>query len=182
MEWDTARRTSRLGMRLFAITIIGELLILGACRSLPKETALPFDTIEQTEWAGVKPSYELPDPIVVVIAQSGEVAGLKGVISDAARAKLQALDYSSYFALLVLQGQKPSTGYKVTIDRISRLDGNVKISATFVEPESGKETGALITSPYRLVQVHKIGAWNKDISFDLSVGDASRFSTSHFIP
>lgn len=155
---------------------------LGACNPKPEEIALPFETFEQKEWAGTDKPYESREPNLIIVSRLEEVDNLNGLITDEAKAKLQAVDYSSYFALLVLQGWKPTTGYKASINRITRIENTVNIYAEFLEPEPDKAVSPAVTSPYQLVKVQKAGSWGQDVTFNLIVGEKSLVSLSHVIP
>lgn len=155
---------------------------LGACKTKPEETDLPFETFEQKEWAGTDKPYESREPGLIVISRLEEVDSLKGLVNDEAKSKLQALDYSRYFAVLVLQGWKPTTGYKANVKRITRIENTVNIYAQFLEPKPDEEKAPEVTSPYHLVQVQKSGKWGQDITFNLFAGETLVISLSHAIP
>lgn len=155
---------------------------LGACNPKPKEVTLPFETIEQTDWAGTEKPYESREPSMIIVSLPEEVDNLSGFISEESKAKLQALDYSSHFAILVLQGWKPTTGYKVNVVRVSRLKDIVNVYADFVEPKPNEEKGNLVTSPYHLIQIPKTERWGQDITFTLVVSETTVISLSHNIP
>jgi hypothetical protein len=155
---------------------------LSACQPQPQEVALPFETIEQKEWAGTGQAYEPREPGLMIIAQIEDVAKLDNWITENARTQLQTLDYDAYFALAVFQGWKPSTGYNVQIESATRQDNTVTIHAGFREPGPDEAKGALITSPYHLVRVRRIGDWNQNIAFKLVVDSVVVTSLSHHVP
>ena len=172
----------RLSSILVLASVLGMLFGLGACNPAPTEATLPFETIEQKELAGTGKPYELREPGLIIISRIDEVNNLNGLITDEAKAKLQAVDYSGYFALLVLQGWKPTMGYKVSIDHIARIENTVNIYAEFLEPEPDKEISPAETSPYHLVKVQKTGNWDQDITFNLFAGERLMISLSRAIP
>lgn len=173
---------SFLSIFILGSVIAGAASVLGACKSKPEEVTLPFDTIEQKEWAGTGQFYESREPGLIVVSRPEEVENLGGIITEEAKAKLQALDYSNYFVLLILQGWKPTTGYKPNIDRITRLENTVNIYAQFQEPKPDEKKADAVTSPYQLVQVQKGGSWGQGVTFNLIVDEASVVSLSHAIP
>ena len=181
--WDMIQHFSRFALAIILASIIlGLSFGLGACKLKPTEDTLPFETIGQKEWSGTGKPYELREPNLVIISRPEEVDHLNGWITEDARNKLLAVDYSDYFALLVLQGLKPSTDYKVSINRITRIESIVNIYVEFLEPEPNKSVGAMETSPYHLVKVQKTGSWGQEITFNLFAGETFITSLSHAIP
>ena len=109
-------------------------LAVYACNSEPKKVDLTFESIEQIDWAGPK-SYKAIDPGLKVISRIEELESLDGLITEKARKALLGLDYNDNFALIVFQGWKPSTGYSIQVDRITRVGDDVNIYLRFNEPE-----------------------------------------------
>ncbi len=156
------------------------LLWLSACQ--PKETNLPFETIEQKEWAGTDHAYEAREPGVMVVAQPEEITALNKWITEDAEAQLQKIDYKVYFVLVVFQGRKPTTGYSIQVDQLTRLEDTVNIKARFSEPKPNEEKSPEVTSPYHLVRVQKVGTWGRNITFNLNAGEVIVVSLSHSVP
>ena len=92
------------------------------------------------------------------------------------------LDYDAYFVIAVFQGRKPTTGYDIQIERITRLESKVTIQARFSEPKPDAEKAPEETSPYHLVQVQKTGTWGRSITFSLVVDNVVVASLSHHVP
>ncbi len=159
--------------------MLGAAFGLSACKPGPQ--ALRFETIDRDNDVAGLP-YESSKPGLIVVAQPQEVDSLTGLINENARVNLQTLDYSDYFALLVLQGRKPSGGYKTNITRVTRSENTVTINVEFMEPRPDEEKIAVETFPYQLIQVRKIGTWGQEITFNLIMGQARVVSVSRFIP
>jgi len=170
--------------RILIITsvFVGSVTGVSACKPRPNEISLSFEIIEQKDWPGTTQFYELREPGLIIISSLEDMKNLNGMITEEAKAKLQVLDYSNYFALLVLQGLKPTTGYKANVDRIARYEGLVKIFAQFQEPKPDEKKADAVTSPYELIQVHKSGIWGQEVMFNLIVNETTVVSLSHFIP
>ena len=77
---------------------------------------------------------------------------------------------------------RPTTGYGVQINRIARQGDTVTIYAQFREPNPDEERADMVTSPYHLVRVKKVGTWEGDISFNLVVGGGIAASLSRRFP
>ncbi len=176
------KRRWLLGIFVLTGVILGMASGLGACKPKPTEVTLPFETIEQKEWAGTDKPYESREPTLIIVSRLEEVDNLNGLISDEAMIKLQALDYDEYFALVAFQGWKPSTGYSIQVNRISRLGNTVNIYTQLHEPTPDEAKADEVTSPYHLVQVQKSGSWGQVITFNLIGGETSIVSLFHTIP
>jgi len=169
------RKTTRL-LLLVLIPLLG----LSACR--PKEVDLPFETIEQGDWGNAGYAYEAHRPTLMVITRATEVMELDDWITLDAQTQLQALDYDAYFAVVVFQGWKATTGYKVQVDHIA-LSGNViNVHAQFLEPKPEEEKAPEATSPYHLVTVQRAKTWDQDITFNLVVDEVVVVSLSRHVP
>jgi hypothetical protein len=153
---------------------------LVACE--PQEADLPFETIEQKEWAGTGQSYEAFEPGLMVFTQTEQLDILNPWITQDAQTKLLAVDYDQYFVVVVFQGKKPTTGYGVDVNRIAQLENGVNVYAQFHEPKPDEAKADAITSPYQLVQVQKVGAWGQAVRLNLIVEDVTVASISSFIP
>lgn len=165
---------------LFSLVLIISVLGVNACK--PQEINLIFRTVEQEEWSSTGEVYEDRKPGLVFIAHPGEVIDTKGWITGNAEERLQAMDYDVYFAVSVFQGLKPTDGYGVQIEQVKQTDNKVTIYAQFQEPQPDQKKNDIVTSPYHLIQVQKVGNRDQDITFSLVVNDVVVISLSHFIP
>lgn len=164
------------------INLLGGAILLFAvvaCASQIEE--LSFETIAQRDII----NYREENPALFVIANNDEVDALvTNVLAEdpALVDQLRQLDYDRFFAILVLQGQKGSTGYGVTVKQIIRQGNQVTIKAEFVEPSPGAFIKPAFTSPYHLVAVSKERRWGQEVKFVLVVNDESVAETTHAIP
>lgn len=150
-----------------------------ACKSQLEE--LPFETLAQRDVI----NYREENPALFVITNDDEIETLvSNVLAEdpALVDQLRQLDYDRFFAILVLQGQKGSTGYAVTIKQIIRQGGRTMIKAEFVEPSPGAFIKPAFTSPYHLVAVSKERQWGQEVTFVLVVNGKTVAETTHFIP
>ncbi len=119
---------------------------------------------------------------LIVIARPEDVAELGNKIRVETKAELEVINYSSNFALVVFQGWKPSTGYMVTIDRITRNQETVNVYVLIREPALHEKVNETVISPYHLVKVQKSGEWGGNFTFNLIESKAVVASISHYIP
>lgn len=170
----TRRKTNWL-LLLMLIPLLG----LSACQS--KEAKLPFETLDQGDWGNAGHAYEAQEPTLTVITQSTEVTELDDWITLHAQTQLQMLDYNTDFAIVVFQGWKPTSGYSVQVDRVTRRGDTVTVYAQFRRPKPEKEKADIARSPYHLVQVQKVGTWDQEITFNLVVDEVVVASLSRYV-
>ncbi len=152
-----------------------------ACK--PKETDLPFETVEKNKLGpGTGHDYSTLRPGLVLITQPEEVTILNGWIGNDSKTKLQKLDYNKVFALLVLQGEQGSGGFGVQINRIAQQGDTVNVYAQFFMPNQGEPEFSVVTSPYHLVKIKKDSTWGQEITFQVIVKGKVVVSPRHFIP
>lgn len=171
---------NRYMLFLCTLGILVALAGLSACQ--PKEIGLPFETIEQRDASGTGQVYEDKPPDLIVVTTPEEVANLDALVTPEAQARLQSLNYDAYFVIAVFQGRKPTTGYEIQIERITRRGNIVAIHTRFQEPKPDEAKGDEVTSPYHLVRVQKTETWGQLITFNLVVGNVVVASLSHHVP
>jgi hypothetical protein len=157
-------------------------LIVTACQS-QRQNELFFETIEaENEAAPGGEYYKEQEPRIVIVARLEEISNLNSWISSKALDQLGRLDFESYFAVTVFQGQKPTNRYGVEIRDVTLEDSKVTINAQFLERAADEEAADEVTSPYHLIQVQKNGMRGRSITFELVVSGTIVASVSHYIP
>ena len=81
------------GHLLWAIIVtglVGTALMITSCK--PQERDLPFETIEQKEWAGTGQSYEAREPGLMIISRLQDITSLDKLVTDGAMTKLKELE------------------------------------------------------------------------------------------
>jgi hypothetical protein len=154
--------------------------------------SLSFTTVAKELDYNSNPSRREPQVLVITSAQDFEtalrlVAGDPPSLTTSPHPIEQArqLDYSRSFAILVLQGRQGTSGYSVTVDRMDRQGDRVQVLAAFVRPndvEGPVATSAILTDPYHLIAIEKMGAWQQEIRFELVEKDQAVVETTHYIP
>jgi hypothetical protein len=146
-------------------------LVLVACGQPAVD--LPFQSIEQRPASGTGVRYEDHQPGVIVISAADEVDKLEGLITPESLAQLQALDYQKHLAMAVFQGWKPTDGFDIQVERITRAGDQVSIIAQAKERQPDLKRNDVVTSPYHLVVVDKLSEWNKPVTFKLTVNTST---------
>jgi hypothetical protein len=148
--------------KLLPILCLAILVIsLGTMACGPKETELPFETIEQRDWTGHegKQPYSGEEPRLVLVNGRDEIERLEKLVTQEALDQMAILDFGQYFALAVFRGRQPTTGYDIIIERVARRDDKIVVHAQFWEPNPGHYVfKPMVRSPYHLVKVRRDGS------------------------
>jgi hypothetical protein len=149
---------------------------------------LSFDTVAQGGALRGSPSQYDNRPTIWVIASAQEIdtilrqmAGSPTNIEPSPVQKLRQLDYTHFFAIIVLQGSKRA-GDGVLVQQISRQENRVRVGATFTSSWPFQGAPGVIADPYHIIAVAKEGAWGQPIDFELFVGGQVVARTTHVIP
>lgn len=170
----------RCNQYMLFLCVLVTLAGLSACQ--PKEINLPFETIEQRDASGTGQIYKDKQPGLIVITTLEKVANLDALVTSEAQARLQSLNYDAYFVIAVFQGWKPTDGYDIQVERITHLGEKVTVFVRLQEPPPDRKKNDIVTSPYHLVQVQKVGTWARDVTFNVVVNGTVIASVSHNIP
>jgi hypothetical protein len=165
---------------IFLLCALVTLAGLSACR--PKEIDLPFQTIEQRDASGSGQVHQVKQPALVVVTTPEEAINLDSLVTSEAQTQLKNLNYDAYFAIAVFQGWKSTDGYGIQIERITHLGDDVTVFVQLQEPPPDRKKNDIVTSPYHLVQVQKVGAWARSVTFNVLADGTAIASVSHIIP
>jgi hypothetical protein len=152
------------------------LLYLTACQ--PRESELPFETIERRDWPGSGREWEVREAGMMIMATSEDLAQTDNLFTEDAQAQLRELDFDAYFAVAVFLGWQGSGHEGIDIERVVRRGDEVSVYVKVGGPRGTDEE----TSPYHLVKVRKEGNWDQTIHFTLYMDGTEAVSPSHFIP
>jgi hypothetical protein len=146
--------SASLGPLALAVLVAG-LAGMTACGS--REIELPFETIEQGDWAGhFSPlPYAIRETRLVLVTSREETAQLEDWVSPEAMDQLSQLDFARYFAIALFRGPQASSGYDTIIERVARRDGKVVVYAQFWEPSPYYSVLDTVTTPYHVIKVRK---------------------------
>lgn len=139
---------------------------------------IPFETIERRLFSGTGALWESREPGLVLIADVSQTPVIDDLVTPEAEVELESLDYSKFFALAVFLGWKSNLHEGVEILQLQNTDDSVSVVAV-----AGEETWEnIVSSPYHLVKVEKVGEWNTDIEFVLAIDGEVVLTQTHFIP
>jgi hypothetical protein len=135
--------------------LVAVLAGMTACGS--RETELPFETIEQRDWAGygdLESDSIWKTRLVLVTSRDG-TAQLESMVSPEAMDQLVRLNFERYFAIALFRGRQASSGYDTIIERVARQGDEVVVYAQFWEPSPYYSVLDVATSPYHVIKVRK---------------------------
>jgi hypothetical protein len=164
------------------LTIIAGIFIISGCSSHENKKT-QFESIENQETSGAGQYFPGKDIHLVVISSKDQVGDLDSWISRDAQSTLEKLDYSSFFALAIFQGIKPTNRYSIEITRVTREGNTVNLETRIQNRDPELEAADVETSPYHLISIAKAGTWNGDFDFNvIQNGNIITSTTTHFIP
>jgi hypothetical protein len=146
------------------------------------EQRLPFELVEANEYGRGERLYESPEPGLSVLTTRDALGDLPAAISAEAEQRLGETDFDTYVVVAVFQGYRYYDGYGVEVERIERRETSIILYSRFVEPIPGQQLHPLVTSPYAIVEVEKVGSFGNVFDFVLNVGGEAVASASHFVP
>ena len=65
------------------------------------------------------------------------------------------VDWEKNMALFVAAGWKPSSGYRVELEKVEHQGNSLQVRVHFIEPPEGAITAAVMTQPYVLALVER---------------------------
>lgn len=71
------------------------------------------------------------------------------------------IDFQNSFVLIISMGEKPTTGYAITVDQIARHQDVLKVKIHITEPSQGKLHAPMLTQPFIVVKIQKYRGLNK---------------------
>jgi PrcB C-terminal len=119
------------------------------------EVDVPFETVAQNEW-GTADIYKIgPDPQVLWISSSAEVAQIQDFVDLETLAAVQKVEFQHHSVLALFRGLMGSSNYQTVIERITQKDGQLIVYAQFWEPGANQTSATVLTTPYHIVKVAK---------------------------
>jgi hypothetical protein len=154
--WRRALQSAQLMLLTMALTL--PLLYL-ACQ--PRESELPFETIERRDTAGTGEIWEAREPGLMIMATSEDLVQIDSLFTRDVQAQLREVDFNACFAVTVFLGWQGSGHEGIDIERVVRRGDEVSVYVQVGGPRGTDE----VTSPYHLVKVRKVGKLGPNVSF-----------------
>jgi len=88
-----------------------------------------------------------------------------------------SVDFERESVLALFLGEKPSGGYGISVEGMSREGGETYADVRFTEPDEGAMTTQALTSPWQLVRILRADVhtvWLRDVDTGRVIGAASR--------
>jgi hypothetical protein len=191
------RRYLYFGYKWVLLSLLITMLILSGCMNkIPignngtpitsisatneSEVEIPFDVLKSDVPNETGILYEDTVPNIFAITQKSDAKNLLRYFSQSYQDQLNSMDYSRYLVLAMFLGEKDSGAYVIKVQRIIRKGDTVSVLADFIVPQPDTQRPAVITSPFELVRIRKIGSFGKAVEFQL-IG-TTLVSKKYFIP
>jgi hypothetical protein len=111
---------------------------------------VPFVTLAQ----GDSYTARLENPTLLLAGTPAEVARINGWLAGSdASASLEGVDLATTVVVALFRGQVGSSGYGVTIERLTRDSAGVRLVARLTAPGAGQMVADVIAYPYHLIAV-----------------------------
>jgi len=148
----------------------------------PQESLLVWDQIADDWGAPSNYRYRGKEPRLVVITDQASVSSLQGQLWPDHLEMVANVDFSTYFVLIVYQGEKYTTGYSVEVTDIKRNRDTVLVYASFHRPSPGEVKGEIMTSPYCILKVKKTEELKGSFTFVLIANGEEVARQTYVIP
>lgn len=120
-------------------------------------TTLEFHTIEKGFFSGITERKNL------IIRRQDEWAKLwnKHTSTRIPHPQAPVIDFSENIILAVFMGEKASGGFGVEITRVEKCENELVVFFSEVEPSADTMVTAVLTQPYHIIKIEKIGLKTK---------------------
>ena len=90
---------------------------------------------------------------ITVVTDINEAQVLRDQVYPEILEQVRKIDFSTFFVIVIFQGEKGSTGYSIEVTDVQRKDNTITIYSQFHEPALDAITSPLVTSPYYILKV-----------------------------
>lgn len=128
----------------------------GEVHAGPDETAgaVPFENLGQGD--SFNAAGTLGRPTVLVFGNKGEAARFTELLNDKAHAKrIEGVDFTRHWVVVVVRGIRPSGGYGIQIQSVSRETGVVKLRVKLANPAPRQFVTQALTYPYHVIKIQR---------------------------
>ena len=125
------------------------LLLAGCATVAGAGSEIQFQTVDRGAYSGVQQAD------ATIIRTPEEFARVWAAVHRGARPEPPTpdVDFEREMVAAVFQGQQPTGGYAVAVERIEQLEDRVVIHVTSIQPRPEDFVTMALTSPYHLVRL-----------------------------
>jgi len=123
---------------------------------------MAFDRGGDRRW-----SYEGLSPHLAIIPEQDAISFVQHQLPPQHLELVSRVDFSTHFVAIIYQGEKLSTGYAVEVVDVKRQDDTIFVCSQLHDPHPGEVRGALVTSPYYVMEVESPEDLRDNFSFVL---------------
>ena len=127
-----------------------------------EQTGIPGEqlywiTIAYSSYGKVNyPTTEEDKPRLSFLKSQDEITTIENWILPEDLAPIQHVNYNDKVVLIIFSGIHGTNRHGILIDQIVKNGKEIIVSITFTEPPEGEPAGAILTSPYLVLEIYKM--------------------------
>jgi len=115
---------------------------------------VPFENLGQGD--SFNAANTLGKPTILIFGNKGEAARFTELLNDKTNAKrIEEVDFTRDWVVVVVRGIRPSGGYGIQIQGVSRAPGVVKLHVKLTNPDPQRSVTQALTYPYHLIKIQR---------------------------
>src|SRR5215216_3978859 len=136
-----------------ALSIIATLLFLSPAFAQPESRAVGFETIAKFLNCGhlEKKNY------VITNNEDWQMLWDKVVSNSYPSPQAPDVDFSKHSLIAVFQGNQSSSGYSISVERLVKRGGKLKVHVREVSPADTCRVLLVLTQPFEIIRIDKVG-------------------------
>lgn len=116
--------------------------------------AVPFENLGQGNSFNAANSFG--KPTILIFGNKGEAARFTELLNDKTNAKrIEEVDFTRDWVVVVVLGIRPSGGYGIQIQGVSRAPDVVKLRVKLTNPDPQRSVTQALTYPYHLIKIQR---------------------------
>jgi hypothetical protein len=173
-------------MKRFNLILLLASLFLGGCSGtfpgIPTPTMTPPQNDENLRWSTIatydfiranNKSLESEDvPREAVLVKAQDINNYSDWVWPTDLDKIKSVDFSKSIVVVVFMGYRGTDKYSVEIKDVRKSEQTVTISTVFITPTEGQLSHPIVTSPYYILEIDKMGDFIGTFTFVLKNQEA----------
>jgi protease stability complex PrcB-like protein len=135
--------------RRLAVVVVTTCVGAAGAAAATSVDLIPFRTVAQASASGVQPRR----PTVLLATTPTGARRITALVRDVDAGRVRAADLSTSALVAAFTGAKPSSGYAVTIRRLTVRNGVLDVLVALRRPARGSYVLPAFTSPYAVAEI-----------------------------
>lgn len=138
--------------------VFTEILTISPAPTLIVEgTPMPFERIASIDESRGYADYDEYEAKIILVDEADDLVSYAGILpfDPGVQQGLVETDFDRFIVLIVLQGRRPSGGYRANIQELTKWEDRISVYTTFNIPQPFQGVSEMETSPYDLIRVDK---------------------------